>query len=544
MSVLSSIAALKTKWNTFIKKNFQQLITGEVLNGLGNDIIDTFSSEYTKGLNLKVDKTAIGLTNGGINLPAGQAYKINGVDILALIVSNGGGFVTSFDASTGTFPSTGTGANNAIKGGDFWRISKAGTINGLMPTSNCAVFDIIMATRDGANDPADFLHIPGNTDLSAILTRIAGLETKMETIEEGATADQTPAEIITAIESVTQESDKLNALALSNVEASKHTNAAYPELDTIQKALLNANNNKVDVVNGKHLSTNDFTNGYKSKLDQLNEHYRGSYPSLALLRQSIPYGNPGDEALIDAGVLSEAKKAIWDPSDAQWIIASGGTITIDANPTEGSLNAVSSGGAFNALANKVDKVNGKQLSTEDYTTAEKNKLAGISNHYRGTYTTLAALQAAIPTGNPGDEALVDAGAGHNAQKYIWDEQEGWIVGSGTGASSFAELSGNPGDNAALASALAGKQANLGFTPVNSATIDITLNFVQLQTYNLVYPQNWKITAVTTNSGGVTATINLGGTSTAYTLGNQVNAWNGLDISVNAIGKVHLIGTLL
>ena len=28
---------------------------------------------------------------------------------------------------------------------------------------------------------------------------------------------------------------------------------------------------------------------------------------------------------------------------------------------------------------KVDKVDGKQLSTNDYTTAEKNKLAGLSN---------------------------------------------------------------------------------------------------------------------------------------------------------------------
>lgn len=31
------------------------------------------------------------------------------------------------------------------------------------------------------------------------------------------------------------------------------------------------------------------------------------------------------------------------------------------------------------LNNKVDKVEGKQLSTNDYTTAEKNKLAGLSN---------------------------------------------------------------------------------------------------------------------------------------------------------------------
>ena len=34
----------------------------------------------------------------------------------------------------------------------------------------------------------------------------------------------------------------------------------------------------------------------------------------------------------------------------------------------------------NALNNKVDKVSGKQLSTNDYTTTEKQKLAGIANN--------------------------------------------------------------------------------------------------------------------------------------------------------------------
>ena len=33
---------------------------------------------------------------------------------------------------------------------------------------------------------------------------------------------------------------------------------------------------------------------------------------------------------------------------------------------------------WNAVTNKVDKVTGKGLSTNDYTTTEKNKLAGIS----------------------------------------------------------------------------------------------------------------------------------------------------------------------
>lgn len=36
------------------------------------------------------------------------------------------------------------------------------------------------------------------------------------------------------------------------------------------------------------------------------------------------------------------------------------------------------------LGGKVDKVEGKQLSTNDYTTAEKNKLAGLSNYSHPT----------------------------------------------------------------------------------------------------------------------------------------------------------------
>jgi len=53
------------------------------------------------------------------------------------------------------------------------------------------------------------------------------------------------------------------------------------------------------------------------------------------------------------------------------------TITIDAIPTDASPNAVSSNGVFDALALKVDKIAGKGLSTNDYTTLEQTKLTGI-----------------------------------------------------------------------------------------------------------------------------------------------------------------------
>ena len=54
------------------------------------------------------------------------------------------------------------------------------------------------------------------------------------------------------------------------------------------------------------------------------------------------------------------------------------TLTFDSTPTASSSNPVTSGGVYTALENKVDKETGKGLSTNDYTTADKDKLAGVA----------------------------------------------------------------------------------------------------------------------------------------------------------------------
>lgn len=59
----------------------------------------------------------------------------------------------------------------------------------------------------------------------------------------------------------------------------------------------------------------------------------------------------------------------------KFVTASG---AIDLIPVSGSPNAISSGGMFTALAGKVDAIAGKGLSTNDYTTADKSKLAALS----------------------------------------------------------------------------------------------------------------------------------------------------------------------
>ncbi len=106
--------------------------------------------------------------------------------------------------------------------------------------------------------------------------------------------------------------------------------------------------NKVDKVTGKSLSTNDFTNAEKLKL------------------ATITGTNTGDQDL------------------SGYVTISGVTLkanTIDVNTS---------------LATKVDKVTGRNLSTNDYTTIEKNKLASITGINTGdqdlsSYATLVNI---------------------------------------------------------------------------------------------------------------------------------------------------------
>lgn len=86
-----------------------------------------------------------------------------------------------------------------------------------------------------------------------------------------------------------------------------------------------------------------------------------------------------------------------------------------------------------SLGDKVDKVPGYDLSQENYTIAEKNKLANLSEHFKGNYTNLIALTTANLTGLIGDYAFVDGGISEATKMYIWDDNDGaWVIGSGSG----------------------------------------------------------------------------------------------------------------
>ncbi|WP_425915910.1 hypothetical protein [Pseudomonas sp. GWSMS-1] len=103
---------------------------------------------------------------------------------------------------------------------------------------------------------------------------------------------------------------------------------------------------------------------------------------------------------------------------------------------------------------KVDKVAGYDLSQENYTPAEKAKLASLDGSlWKGEYPTLAALQAAHPTAAPGSSANVDSGAGDPVLRYIWDDNDTeWVAQAGssdpvTAAQVKALYEANPDTNA-------------------------------------------------------------------------------------------------
>lgn len=90
--------------------------------------------------------------------------------------------------------------------------------------------------------------------------------------------------------------------------------------------------------------------------------------------------------------------------------------------------------ALAGLDLKVDKEAGKGLSQENFSTGEKNKLAGLQPpNFRGTFISLAALQAGVASPVAGDYADVDAGVGSDVQRYVWDVSDTkWVPGSGGG----------------------------------------------------------------------------------------------------------------
>lgn len=142
------------------------------------------------------------------------------------------------------------------------------------------------------------------------------------------------------------EATKLESLVLGDggqVEISGKVNASNVEgLDGLLAT-------KVDKVTGMGLSTNDYTTNEKNKLAGIEAGANKTVVDTALSNTST---NPVQNKVVNTAIAN-LNTLVGDTSVSSQI--------------------------SNAIANKVDKVDGKGLSTNDYTTDEKNKLTGIAS---------------------------------------------------------------------------------------------------------------------------------------------------------------------
>lgn len=162
---------------------------------------------------------------------------------------------------------------------------------------------------------------------------------------------------------------------------------------------------KVGKVAGKGLSTNDYTNEDKAIVGGVTSALAGKQDTIS------------DLTTIRSGAGAGATAV--QPSATEGLLKNDGTVDTVTKASQAAVNAILNGTSIDsfgdvetALANKVDAVAGKGLSTNDYSDTEKNKVANnteatkaitnvyssknlLDNPFRNQTSTLGTLTATV-----------------------------------------------------------------------------------------------------------------------------------------------------
>ena len=188
-------------------------------------------------------------------------------------------------------------------------------------------------------------------------------------------------------------------------------------------------NNKVDKVEGKALSTNDYTTAEKNKLSGIAE---GANKTVVDSTLSTTSTNPVQNKVINTALSGKANtththkiadvtnlqttldgKASTDPAtqSANGLMSKEDKTKLDgisADATESRLSDMEDNlrNMATDLANKVDAVDGKGLSTNDYTTNDKNKLTALYNKAELDALLISGVKVDHSTFNRGSDGYV------------------------------------------------------------------------------------------------------------------------------------------
>lgn len=254
--------------------------------------------------------------------------------------------------------------------------------------------------------------------------------------------------------------------------------------------------NKVDKVEGKGLSTNDFTDDLLNLLKKVSKplNYKGSVPT---------YNDLPTEGNLEGDVWNVTKTDVnyawtgtdWDP------FGSSAVNIVDDLTTGGATAALSAeqGKVLKGLVDtKVDKVSGKQLSTNDYTTAEKNKLAGLSNYDDADLKASIKLNsdsiASVDTAyKAADEVLQDNINAEEARAMLAESENLAIIKAETERAKAAEdeiraVAGgsSTADSGDIPICPLYRQANMMYTKVAETIKDTATLAVYIMCYNKPY----------------------------------------------------------
>lgn len=218
---------------------------------------------------------------------------------------------------------------------------------------------------------------------------------------------------------------------------SEIVNSAPETLDTLNElaAALNNDSNfattiitqletKVDKVEGKQLSTEDFTAALKTSLESLPEEISGKYvkPSEGIPKTDLSLEvqeslNKADSAIqdisskVDNSAYSEDKETFALKTEIPTTLPASDVsawakestkptytateIGLDQVNNTSDINKPISTATQTALDGKVDKVEGKQLSTNDYSAEEKSTVAQLKIDVEQLKSTVATLTISL-----------------------------------------------------------------------------------------------------------------------------------------------------
>ena len=179
----------------------------------------------------------------------------------------------------------------------------------------------------------------------------------------------------------------------NDANAKKHVHSNQSILDTLTQALLdkwNTVSDKVDKVTGKGLSSNDFSTALLNKLNGIADGAEVNVQadwnntdsaSDAFIKNKPASFPPSSHTHTKAQISDMPTKLSQFTNDPGYLTSEDvDTSLIHNHANKSILDSISQAllDKWNTVSNKVDKVSGKGLSTNDFTAALLNKLNGIA----------------------------------------------------------------------------------------------------------------------------------------------------------------------